>query len=177
MLPNTTIDSEESAVKPYKTGVFDEWLTWKACGGLLIDEEENHIYRMSLTKFCERFKIAKSTANFWRTHTPNLAQRIEQRRNEIAPLARVSMVYNQMFITALQTKDLRAAVDAQKTYAGHFGNLQLPVQRQDVRIQGGLAEVLNAAEQDGIIEGEIVEPSAIDSTASGQDPSTLPPAS
>lgn len=177
MSPNTTLQQYQTEVRPYKIGVFQEWITFLALGGLFIDEDDQHIYRMTLTQFCERMGVARSTVNHWRKNTTNLAQLIEQRRGEIAPMARVSAMFNQLFLTGMQSKDLRAAVDAQKTFLGHFGNLQLPVQRQDIKIQGGLAEVLTAAEADGILEGEIVEPANIDAPTGGETPGPLPPAS
>lgn len=163
MLQNTTSTNSPTEVEPYKAGVFDEWLSWKACGGLVADEEDNRLYKITLTEFCERFGIARSTANNWRRYTPNLAELIEQRRNEIAPLAKVGIMFNQMFLAGMQTKDLRAAVDAQKTYLGHFGNLQTPVQRENITLGNGFTDLLQAARVEGeppqpeIIEGEIVD--------------------
>lgn len=152
---NETLEKSQTAIKPYKTVVFDHWLTWKACGGLIVDEEDNRIYKMTLNDFCQHFGIAKSTANAWRNNTPNLSQLIEKRRDEIAPMAKVGIVFNQMFLTAMQSKDLRAAVDAQKTYLGHFGNLRLPVQREEIKHEGlSWAELANQKRQ--VIEAEVI---------------------
>lgn len=177
MLPNVTEEKTPTVVKPYREITFEDWITFLALGGLMISEEDQTIYKMTLSQFCEKFNISKMTISRWRKQTPDLATRIEARRNEIAPMARVTAVYNQLFLSAMQSKDMRAAVDAQKTFLGHFGNLQLPVQRQDIKIQGGLAEVLIAAEREGILEGELVEPSTIDTDPSGQTPGALPPTS
>lgn len=173
MQPNTTLAKPKTEIHPYKFGVFDQWITFLALGGLLVDEEDGHIYKMTLTEFCEKFGVARSTAAAWKNYTKDLPKLIEARRNEISPQARVSAVFNQLFLMSMQSQDKRAAVDAQKTFLGHFGNLQLPVQRQDIKVQGGLLEVLKAAETDGIIEGEIIEPIDINARASDQAPSAL----
>lgn len=178
MQPNATTQNGQTGVQPYKQGAFDAYISWRALGGLIIDEDQdNKIRQMKLAEFCDVYNVDRSTLWRWRANTPDLAARIEQRRNEIVPAARVSAVYNQLFLTAMQSQDKRAAVEAQRTFLGHFGNLQLPVQRQDIKIQGGLAEVLQAAADDGILEGEVIEPSNIDATTSGQDTGALPPAS
>lgn len=155
-LQKLTAEDGQTAIKPYKHEIFDAWLTWKACGGLMVDEEDNRAYRMTLTDFCQTFGVTRPTVGEWRKNTPNLAELIEQRRNEIAPLAKVTNVFNQMYLTAMQTKDKRAAVEAQKAYLGHFGKLQLPVQRQDVKLQvNNWSQLLQKKRE--VIEAEIVD--------------------
>lgn len=188
MVPNATEEKSETEVHPYKSGAFEAWITWRALGGLIVEEEgqktdrdtgkkitvTNQLRTMPLSEFCETFRVDRKTLWRWAKQTPDLAQRIAARRNEITPLARVSVAYNQLFLLGMQSQDKRAAVDALKTFLGNFGDLQLPVQRQDIKVQGGLMEVLAAAQRDGIIEGEVVEPTNSD-TGSGQEtPGPLP---
>jgi len=155
-------EKTQTGIQPYKQAVFDQWLTWKACAGLIVDEENNHIYKMTLTDFCQHFGINRDTARKWRNKTANLGKLIEQRRDEIAPQAKVGMVFNQMFLTAMQSQDKRAAVDAQKAYLGHFGNLRTPVQRQDVKVEGlSWADLAQKKRNENkVIEGEVVDADA-----------------
>ena len=140
----------------------------------MINEDDGSIYKMKLSEFCEKFNVSKMTIVRWRKNTPDLAQRIEARRNEITPMARVTALYNQMFLLAMQSQDKRAAVDAGKTLLGHFGNLQLPVQREEVKHSGGWVDVLLQAKRDNVIEGEVINEPNADTGRSIEDSSTLP---
>lgn len=158
---NETGEKVQTGVKPYKDVTFDDYITWRALGGLLLVEDDpqtpNKIRMMPLEEFCTTFKVSRQTIWRWKSQTPDLAALIEKRRAEIMPLARVSAVWNQLFLTAMQTKDRRAAHDAQKTFLGHFGGLQLPTQRTEVDAGQNLLDLVNAARKKNIIEGEPVD--------------------
>lgn len=172
MLPNVTNDSTKTEVEPYKAGQLDAYVTYCALGGL-ITEDDGAVSRMSIDEFCQHYGVTRMTLNRWKKQIPDWPLRVAARRDEIMPLARVTAVWNSVYSLARQTKDRRAAVNAAKLFLGHNG-LQLPVQRQDIKVQGGLMEILEAAERDGIIEGEVIEPKAVDTGTSSQAPGTLP---
>ena len=184
MSQSDTLEKPQTEVRPYKNEAFEAYITWRALAGLVVDEEyfdaqegktiTNKLRQISLQEFCETYNVNRHTVWLWKNRTPDLAARIEARRNEVVPAARISVAYNQLFLLGMQTGDKRAAVEALKTFLGHFGNLQLPVQRQEIKVQSGLLEVLSAAQREGIIEGEIVEPTNIDASASSPAPSALP---
>lgn len=161
MARNATEEKPETGVKPYKEVTFEDYITWRALGGLLIDESDpytpNKVRIMSLDEFCTTFDVSRQTIWRWKNQTPDLAARIEKRRAEIMPLARVGAAWNQLFLNGMQTKDRRAAVDALKTFLGHFGNLQLPTQRTEVDAGQNLLDLVNAARKKNIIEGEPVD--------------------
>jgi|SRR5665213_25113 len=149
MQPSATDQNVKTEIKPRKLDAFEGYITWRALGGLIIDEEykgtdergnpktfTNHVRQMTLGEFCEAFNVDRATTWRWRTNTPNLAELVEKRRNEIIPVARVSAAWNQLFLLGMQSGDKRAAVDALKTFLGHYGNLQLPVQREIVKHEG-----------------------------------------
>lgn len=166
MQPNATDTNLQTAIKPHKQGAFEQYITWRALGGIIIDEENeespNHADMMNFKEFCSTFKVNRSTVYRWKINTPDLAQRIEARRLEVIPLSRVTAVWNANFLTAIQTKDRRAAVEAQKVFLGHFGNLQLPAQREVHEIGEGFADLIQAARNrieptpKEPIEGEVV---------------------
>jgi hypothetical protein len=139
MLPNVTTPAPSTEVTPYKQATFEDWLTFTALGGLLIDEDDQHIYKMTLTEFCATFNVSKMTTLRWRKQTPDLETRIAQRRNEIIPMARVTVAYNQLFLLGMQTQDKRAAVEALKLFLGQFGNLELAAKRPPEPINTGQA--------------------------------------
>jgi len=172
MQPNATTEKSTSGINPYKTSAFDQFLTFSALGGLIIDDD-GKLNEMKLQQFCELVGIERTMTWRWKSQ-PGFAEKVRARRAEIVPLARETKAFNQLFLLGMQSQDKRAAVDALKTYLGHFSQLQLPVQRQDIKIQGGLMEVLEAAEADGIIEGEISESIEPDAGSSGQTAGLLP---
>lgn len=168
MQQNATDEDVETSVEPYKHDAFEGYITWRALGGLIVDEEyddpesgqivSNKIRKMPLEEFCKAFNVNRTTVWRWKKNTPDLALRIEKRRMEIVPLARVSVAYNQLFLLGMQSQDKRAAVDALKVFLGHFGNLQLPVQRNQVDVSQNLMDLVNVARKKKIVEAEVVEP-------------------
>lgn len=204
---NTQTVTATSAVQPWKQRAFDEYLTFCALGGILVDET-GRVEPLSLGQFCQRVGVDPKTTWRWKTQTPNFGLLVRQRREEIFPWARETAVWNKLYLiatTSLPNKvdpvinpktgrtqivrrgslhdDQRAAVDAAKTLLGHNGDLRLPVQRQDVKVDGGfLSEMMFAARQQGVIEGEVV-PHAADNVSpadvggEAQDPGVLPSAS
>lgn len=174
-------DNQTTVFNPSKTTAFDAYITFRALGGMMVDDTGN-LSAMKLKDFYEEYDVDARTVYRWK-QTPNLSTLIRQRRDEVVPLARETAALNRMFLIGMSSiggnalhRDQRSAIQALTTYLGHHGNLQLPVQRQDITIQGGLADVLTAAATDGIIEGEIIEPSPIDAGTGDQDTSALPPA-
>jgi hypothetical protein len=183
MSQNVPPELTETEVKPYKTGAFDAYVTFCALAGMMVDDTGNLSY-MSVPDFCERYRVNRHTLYRWKNNTPNFAMQVRLRRDEVFPLARESAAFNRLFLIGMTSlgrnslhNDQRAAVDALKTALGHGGNLQMPVQRQDIKIQGGLMEVLEAAAADGILEGEVVGTNNLDESSSGQTASALPPTS
>lgn len=175
MSGNVQIEKGRTDTEPYKQATFDAFVTYSALGGLIVGEDGKMI-EMPVYKFCQQYGVDVRTTQRWKK-TEGFAMKVRQRRAEVVPLARETKAFNQLFLLGMQLQDKRAAVDALKTYLGHFSQLQLPVQRQDIKIQGGLMEVLAAAEHDGIIEGETIEPTDTDTAAGSQTPRALPNAS
>ena len=152
MLPNVTAPNSSTGVEPYKQGSFDAYISYCALGGILT-EDDGETHRMSLEEFCRTYNVTRMTLNRWKKQTPDWDQRVDRRRKEIVPLARVSAVWNSVYLIARQTQDKRAAVEAQKLFLGHHG-LELPVQRQQVKVEHSLTEMFAKADQ--VIEGEVV---------------------
>lgn len=176
MQPDATSKNQLTDVKSRANlSGYEQFVTYCALGGLIADDN-GKLNKMTQDQFCQAFGVNPATCWRWKKE-PNFAMKVRTRREEVVPLARESIAFNQLFMLGMQTQDKRAAVDALKTYLGHFNNLQLPVQRQDIKVQGGLMEVLQAAEADGIIEGEIVDASPIITTTSGEITPALPPTS
>ncbi len=73
------------------------------------------------------------------------------------PLARESMWFNQLHLLGMQTQDKRAAVDALKVLTGHFSDLRLPTVKQEIEIKDNASDLLKAAREEGIVEGEVVD--------------------
>ncbi|HVB24104.1 MAG TPA: hypothetical protein VNG51_19355 [Ktedonobacteraceae bacterium] len=146
---------------------YDEYLTFSALGGMLVSDTGT-VSSMTTKQFCEKYNVNEATTWRWRREH-GFAEKVRARRDEVVPLARETAAWNRLYLIGVSSlgpnaphHDQRAAVDALKTYLGHHG-LRTPVQRQDIKVQGGLMDVLAAAERDGILEGEVVEPTEPDS--------------
>lgn len=141
-------------MQPYKTEAFEAYITYRALGGLTVTDD-GIVEKMTIGEFQAAFGVDRKTIYRWKMGVPDLGEKIRARRLEIVPVARETAAWNQMYLLGMQTQDKRAAVDALKTYLGHFSEMQLPVQRQDIKVKGSLAELMSSAEKE-IIEGELV---------------------
>lgn len=202
----TTADTGDAptSITPYKDRAFDLYLTYCALGGMMVTDQGG-IKAMSLGEFCQQAGIDEKTTWRWKNRIPDFAMQVRQRRAEVVPLARETAAFNRLFLigmTSLPTgfkevvnqktgavrriptgalhDDQRAAVDALKTYTGHFSDLHTPTQRQEVKVEGSFLDMMTAAAQEGVIEGEIVDANLepqTDTRGSDQDPGALPSAS
>jgi hypothetical protein len=160
MIQNATISDTPTPVKPYKNVAFDEYLSFCALGGLLTTDD-GQLSKMTLFDFCSYMGIDRATAYRWKHNTPNFSEKVRQRRDELFPLARETACWNRLYLIGLQSKDLKAAVQALTLLLGHFGGLMLPGRQKDTSSTGqgnNLAELFAAAdqriraEQQGIVE-------------------------
>jgi hypothetical protein len=196
-------NNQATDVAPYKKAAFDQYLTFCALGGMMVSDTGG-IDRMTLGEFCEAVHVDEETTRRWKKQTSNFGLLVRQRRSEVFSLARETAAYNRLYLigmTSLPTgskeivnektgrtqilrygnlhNDQRAAVDALKTVLGDAGDLQLPVQRQVHKITGGFLEMMTAAREAGIIEGEVVHATSdtgqtADSGRSSQNTQPLP---
>lgn len=171
MVQNGNISSTPTIVTPYKSAQLDKYLTYCALSGHITDEIGS-VHAMGVGDFCRAFNISSSSISRWR-QMPDFGQRVTDRRLEIVPYARESAAWNRLYMLGIASKDHKAAVEALKLFLGHFSDLQLPVQRQDIKVEGGWAEILMSAKREGIIEGEIVDEPTV-TTGSDSAPGALP---
>lgn len=167
MPDNAQIAPSAAPVEPYQAYAFDQFLTYSALGGLIVDDDGDgdgnpKLRKMPIYEFCKRVGVDQKTTWRWK-HSEGFAMKVRARRDEIVPLARETMAFNQLFLLGMQMQDKRAAVDALKTYLGHFSNLRLPTVKQEVEVGEGLANLLQMGrakftkDVDTIQEGTIVE--------------------
>ena len=167
MQGNATTTTNPTGIQPYKEAAFDQYLTFRALGGLLTSDE-GKITRMTQDDFCVAFGVNPSTIWRLKKSVPNLRELIDQRRMQIMPLSRVTTAWNQMYLLGMQTQDKRAAVDALTRFLTQFGNLHQPPVKQEIKVEHSLADVFGSA--DRVIEGEVVDGPA----GSLEDPTTPP---
>lgn len=189
MQQNATLPETKAGVQPYKFSAFDNYITFCAIGGMRVTDT-GQIETITLDQFCEDNGVNRATVFRWKKNTPDFAMRVRARRDEVIPLARETAALNRLFLlgmSSLPTRigkdgkptgalhhDQRAAVDALKTYLGHHSELRVPTQRAEVDIKYSVSDLLKAASDDGIIEGEIVDAPAAHATTNGEDTGTLP---
>lgn len=151
MHPNASSIEVSTPVNPHKVGAFEEYVSYCALGGL-ITSEDGQLSRMTTSQFCQQFSIDRKTAYRWK-HMPGFGNRVRQRREELFPMARESAMWNRLYLIALQSRDLKAAVGAIKLLLGHFSGLRLPSRRTpEPEGQGSLMELVSLARRRGIID-------------------------
>ena len=146
MLQNVPNKEILTPVSPYRNGAFEDYVSFCAIGGL-ITSDEGRLSTMTTSQFCQQWGVDRKTTYRWR-QTPGFADRVRARRDEIFPLARETACWNRLYLIGLQSKDLKAAVQALTLLLGHFGGLLLPARRNDATSssQGNsLAELLMKA--------------------------------
>lgn len=158
-------------------------ISYCALNGMITKESDDPqkpqiIEQLTISEFCAEINISRDTFYNWKKKIPDFAARVRSRRIELFSLTRESAVYNRLYLIGM-TGTSGAAVRALEVLAGHFAELTLPVQRQTIKIHGSASELLKAARDDGIIEGEVVDGSATpgsapDTAANGGDAGTLP---
>lgn len=162
MLHGVTNTNPQPAVMSSNEGTFEEYVSYCALGGL-ITGDDGRPSKMPIDDFCTTYGVSRMTLSRWKRQTPDWAARVDKRRAELMPRSRVTAVWNANYIIAIQTQDKRAAVEAQKVFLGHFGKLLLPVQRQELEVGEGLADLLQMGrakfvkDADNIPEGTVVD--------------------
>lgn len=144
---NLTPESAVTPVDPYKTEQFDAYVSYLALGGMTTTDD-GQVRKIPLEQFAAAYGVSRTTLWTWKNHTPNMAELIRQRREEVVPLARESAGWNQLFLLGMQTQDKRAAVDALKTYLGHFSGLRLPSQEVKHEVGEGFSDLIAAHRRD-----------------------------
>lgn len=145
-MQNASSEEISTTVNPYKVGAFEEYISYCAIGGL-ITSDDGRVSKMTITEFCAQFGVDRKTTWRWK-QMPGFGQRVRERREELFPMARETACWNQLYLITLQSKDLRAAVQAATILLGHFSNLQLPNRRQEQQATGtSLAEILSRADK------------------------------
>ena len=137
------------------------FVDYMAIGGLITVESDEKlqtqdIHQMTITEFCNAIGISRFTFYHWKKTIPNLVDRIRTRRFETFGLNRETALHNRAYLIAMTSKDHRAAGEMIKMLQGHFGSLELPVQRQIIKQEGESWANLVEKKQREVIEGQIV---------------------
>ena len=131
----------------------DEYISFCAVGGVLTSDD-GKITTVTQRDLATRWGVHPNTLTNWKKSIPNFAERVRQRRRELFSAGRETAAWNRLYVIGM-TGTGAPAVTALTTILGHFGGLEKPVQRADVKVQGSLAELLSNAQK--IVEGEVVD--------------------
>jgi hypothetical protein len=129
------------------------YISYCAMGGVMTSDD-GKVTTMPAIKFADQIGVHRNTLRNWKESIPNFAERVRDRRMQLFSLSRESAVYNRLYVIGMTGTDA-PAVKALEILAGHFGKLEKPTQRADVKVSGSLAEMLSNAQK--IIEGEVVD--------------------
>lgn len=146
------------------------WIDYNALNGLITDVTEDRINpktgepmilrKMTIQEFADIVGVDRKTLQRWRVIIPNFWQRVNDRRQELAPQARLQRMHEVWYLSALRvgTEGFR---DRQMWLANFDKSFHMPTQPVEHEIGGGLADVLEIARKRGretanIPEGEVI---------------------
>lgn len=169
--PIETITVEPVPEKVLITPQQEDYIAFVACGGMLPSENPDElIKKMSAQEFADLLEVDRGTLYYWRNHLPGFWDLVEKKRKEIGGKDRLSKVWNGLFLKAASGNPQAAAI-----YLANFDpNFRMPNEKAEKEREDNYAALLAMAAKDGIIEGEIVEPKAIDTSASNSDQPAYP---
>lgn len=157
------IDAAVKAATPYKlTPQQQLWIDYNALGGLLTDitgtgkldrdGNEMTIRKMPITEFADKIGITRETLRRWRSDIPDFWDRVEKRRQEIAPQSRVQAFHEKWYVAALTMKNWQVS----EAWAINFvPNYKAP--RVKVEHEMGDSWAALAQAKKPVIEGEVVD--------------------
>jgi hypothetical protein len=158
------------------------WIDYNALGGLIVDNTDERwdsvnqvtttMRKMSISEFAKMIDVSRETLRLWRNSIPDFWGKVNVRRQELAPRARLQKMHEVWFLSALKT-GAEGFRDRQMWLANFDKDFRMPAQKMEHDIGDNLAELLIAAKRDGIIEGEVVN-GPNDATAGSANPGALP---
>jgi hypothetical protein len=91
------------------------WIDYNALNGLITDILEEKVdpktgtaltmRKMTIQEFAELIDVHRDTLRVWRTAIPNFWERVNQRRKELAPTARLQQIHERWYLNALKMKN------------------------------------------------------------------------
>lgn len=113
--PTPTDVSDADPTKKQLTIQQQTWIDYNALNGLVTDNLEDGIdpktgsamtlRKMTIQEFAELIGVHRDTLRIWRSAIPNFWQRVNDRRRELAPTARLQLIHEKWYLNALKMKN------------------------------------------------------------------------
>lgn len=138
------------------TPQMEAWIDYNALSGIVTDnmEEGNGggMRKMSISEFAQIVGVHRDTLRNWRTYIPNFWDRVNERRRELAPHARLQLVHQRWYIKAVAMDDWRITEAWLRNHDPDYKESKQKVEHE----LGNTWAALLRGKQD-VLEGEIVD--------------------
>lgn len=144
------------------------WIDYNAMSGLITDNTEERpikgtndtstMRKMPIIEFAQMIDVSRETLRQWRNSIPDFWQKVNDRRHELAPTARLQKMHEVWYLSALNPKNFQ---DRQLWLANFDPNFRMPTQKLEHEAGGGLADLLELGRKrerdtNRVVEAEVV---------------------
>lgn len=130
----------------------EAWIDYRALNGLITDDDG--IRKMTVDEFATWVGVAtRQTLYDWQKSIPDFWQRVNDRRVEIAPRARLQRIHETWYLKAAQVNNWPVTEAWLRNFDPNFKEARTKVEHD---VAGSLLDVLEKARTRSVIEGEVV---------------------
>jgi hypothetical protein len=148
------------------------WIDYNAMSGIITDNMEEgtdpatgqakSLRKMPITEFAELIGIHRDTLRNWRTYIPNFWDRVNERRKELAPHARLQNMHERWYLNALKMQNWPLVESWLINFDPGYESPKLKVEHE---LGDGVADALNVARERRMKAQTVVEAEIVDGTA------------
>lgn len=152
------------------------WIDYKAVCGIIVDGDK--LRKMTVTELAEKLSVTRETLYSWQRIIPKFWEKVAKRRRELNSQEFLTLMHEKFKLQALSFKNWQVSEAWLINFDDNYKTPKLKVEHD---ISDNYAALLSIAAKDGIIdleavqEGEKVEPTAINPSASYSDQPAHPP--
>lgn len=139
------------------------WIDYNALNGIITDNMESITMRkMSISEFAQLINVNRDTLRNWRTYIPNFWDRVNERRKEITPRARLQVMHERWYLEAMKMKNWALS---EAWLRNHDSDYKESKQKVEHELGDGFADAMNIARErrlksQTVVEGEVVDGSS-----------------
>lgn len=145
------IDKAIKKTKPFVLTIQQQyWIDYNALSGLITDITDDRVnergdpltmQKMTITKFAELLDVDRTTLRNWTRSIPDFWDRVNARRRELAPQARLQKVHEVWYLAAQSPKNFQ---DRQLWLANFDPNFRMPAQKVEHEMGNSWAALLES---------------------------------
>jgi DNA-binding transcriptional regulator YiaG len=150
------IDVAVKAATPFVMSAQQQlWIDYNALSGIVTDiTEDQSIRKMPITEFAEKIGVSRETLRQWRTMIPDFWDRVNKRREELAPQSRVQAFHEKWYVSALKMNNWAVSEAWARNFVPGYKEAKTKVEHELGNSWTALAQGKKE-----VIEGEVVDES------------------